>query len=60
VILAPGVTVDDIQKLITINPGPGFNRYFVENNGFSFSLGGFNRVDVANGPFVTLQFDYRF
>ena len=29
-VLAPGVTVDDIQKLITINPGPGFNRYFVD------------------------------
>jgi len=40
--------------------GYAFNRYFVENNGFSFSLGGFNRVDVANGPFATLQFDYRF
>ena len=40
--------------------GYAFNRYFVENNGFSFSLSGFNRVNVGNGPFVTLQFDYRF
>jgi len=24
------VTVEDIQKLITISPGPGFNRYFVD------------------------------
>jgi hypothetical protein len=30
VVLAPGVTVDDIQKLITSSPGPGFNRYFVD------------------------------
>ena len=30
VVLAPGVTVEDIQKLITISPGPGFNRYFVD------------------------------
>jgi hypothetical protein len=40
--------------------GYAFNRYFVENNGFSFSLSGFNRVDVGSGPFATLQFDYRF
>jgi hypothetical protein len=40
--------------------GYAFNRYFVENNGFSFSLSGFNRVNVGSGPFVTLQFDYRF
>jgi hypothetical protein len=30
VVLAPGVTVDDIQKLIHTNPGPGLNRYFVD------------------------------
>ncbi len=30
VVLAPGKTVDDIQNLITINPGPGLNRYFVD------------------------------
>jgi hypothetical protein len=30
VVLAPGVTVEDIQKLITINPGPGLNKYFVD------------------------------
>ena len=40
--------------------GFAFDRYFVENNGFSFSLGGFNRVNVGSGPFVTAQFDYRF
>jgi len=40
--------------------GYAFDRYFVENNGFSFSLGGFNRVDVGSGPFVTVQLDYRF
>jgi hypothetical protein len=30
VVLAPGVTVDDLQKLITISQGPGLNRYFVD------------------------------
>jgi hypothetical protein len=40
--------------------GYAFDRYFVENNGFTFSLSGFNRVNVGSGPFVTLQFDYRF
>jgi hypothetical protein len=40
--------------------GYAFNRYFVSNNGFSFSLSGTNRVDVGSGPFVTLQLDYRF
>jgi len=40
--------------------GYAFNRYFVESNGFTFSLGGTNRVDVGSGPFVTLQLDYRF
>jgi hypothetical protein len=40
--------------------GYAFDRYFVESNGFSFSLTGTNRVDVGNGPFVTVQIDYRF
>jgi hypothetical protein len=30
VVLAPGVTVDDLRKMITIGPGPGFNRYFLD------------------------------
>jgi len=40
--------------------GYAFDRYFDESNGFSFSLSGFNRVNVGSGPFVTLQLDYRF
>ena len=40
--------------------GYAFDRYFVESNGFSFSLTGTNRVDVGNGPFATVQIDYRF
>jgi hypothetical protein len=40
--------------------GYAFDRYFDESNGFSFSLNGFNRVNVGSGPFVTLQVDYRF
>jgi len=30
VILAPGVTVEDLQKLIRVVPGPGLNRYFID------------------------------
>lgn len=45
---------------IEVAAGYAFDRYFVENNGFSLSLGGTNRVDVGSGPFVTLQMDYRF
>jgi len=30
VVLAPGVTVDDIQKMIRISQGPGLNKYFVD------------------------------
>jgi hypothetical protein len=45
---------------LEIAAGYAFDRYFVSNNGFSFSLGGTNRVDVGSGPFVTMQLDYRF
>jgi hypothetical protein len=30
VVLAPGVSVKDLQKLIHVVPGPGFNRYFID------------------------------
>jgi hypothetical protein len=30
VVLAPGVSVDDLQKLIGNFPGPGLNRYFID------------------------------
>jgi hypothetical protein len=30
VVLGPGVTVNDLQKLIKVVPGPGFNRYFID------------------------------
>jgi hypothetical protein len=30
VVLAPGVSVDDIQKMIKIGAGPGLNKYFVD------------------------------
>jgi len=30
VVLAPGVTVKDIQNLIGVVPGPGLNRYFID------------------------------
>jgi hypothetical protein len=30
VVPAPGVRVEDLQKMIQINPGPGFNKYFVD------------------------------
>jgi hypothetical protein len=30
VVLAPGVTVKDLQKMIKVVPGPGFNRYFID------------------------------
>ena len=30
VVLAPGVTVEQIQKMIHISPGPGFNRYWID------------------------------
>src|SRR5436189_119942 len=30
VVLAPGVTVKDIQKMIKVSPGPGLNKYFVD------------------------------
>jgi len=30
VILAPGVTVEDLQKLIRVVPGPGLNRYYID------------------------------
>ena len=40
--------------------GYAFDRYFVEDNGFSFSVSGFNRVNVGSGPFAALQLDYRF
>jgi hypothetical protein len=30
VVLAPGVSVKDLQKLIGNYPGPGFNRYFID------------------------------
>jgi hypothetical protein len=45
---------------VEIAGGYAFDRYFCESNGFSFSVSGFNRVDVGSGPFVMLQFDYRF
>ena len=58
--LGAGVLREHELRAVELVGGYAFNRYFVENNGFSFSLSGFNRVDVANGPFATLQFDYRF
>jgi hypothetical protein len=30
VILRNGLTVEDLQKMIQINPGPGFNRYWID------------------------------
>ena len=30
VVLAPGVTAEQIQKMIHISPGPGFNRYWID------------------------------
>ena len=27
--LAGGLTVNDLQKMIKVVPGPGFNRYFI-------------------------------
>jgi len=30
VVLAPGVTVDDLQKMIRISQGPGLNKYFID------------------------------
>jgi hypothetical protein len=30
VVLAPGVTVEQIQGMITVVPGPGFNRYWID------------------------------
>jgi hypothetical protein len=30
VVLGPGVTVKDLQKMIKVVPGPGFNRYFID------------------------------
>ena len=30
VVLAPGVSVKDLQDLIKVVPGPGFNRYFID------------------------------
>ena len=29
-VLAPGVSVEQIQKMIHISPGPGFNRYWID------------------------------
>jgi hypothetical protein len=30
VVLAPGVTVDDLQKMVRISKGPGLNKYFLD------------------------------
>jgi len=30
VVLGPGVTVKDLQNMIKVVPGPGFNRYFID------------------------------
>src|SRR5206468_10672735 len=30
VILKNGLTVEDLQKMIQISPGPGFNRYWID------------------------------
>lgn len=30
VVLAPGVSVNDIQNMIKVVPGPGFNRYWID------------------------------
>ena len=46
------------QADLRINGGYGFDRYFVDNAGFSLS--GRNRVDVGAGPFVSAQFEFRY
>ena len=40
--------------------GYAFERYFVEANESNFLGQGNNRVNVAAGPFATVQLDYRF
>src|SRR6185295_14802344 len=30
VVLAPGVTIAQLQSMIKISPGPGFNRYWID------------------------------
>lgn len=41
-----------------ITGGYAFNRYFVENNGFSLS--GRNRVDLSPGPFIAGQLELKY
>lgn len=38
--------------------GYAFNRYFVENAGYS--LTGINRIDLASGPFLSAQLEWRY
>ena len=38
--------------------GYAFNRYFVENAGYS--LTGVNRIDLASGPFLSAQLEWRY
>ena len=48
----------DPRLSFRLTGGYAFNRYFVENSGFS--LTGRNRVDIGSGPFVALQLELRY
>ena len=39
--------------------GYAFDRYFIENRGLSFTRGR-NRVDLAPGPFVAAQLEFKY